>query len=106
MMTVARRNRTWTTELTSQLLEDVNRVRLTEGSANGAFRALAPRWGVAPETLSGQYYKVMRRSADKGSTPSRAIRKATSAPAVNQPDSIAGAIALLKKMGATVTINF
>lgn len=112
-MNVARRNRSWTPELCDKLYREVTTSVKDGNTASETFKKLSNAYGASPDTLSTMFYKIRhRKNAENGAKSTTRTSRAVMAFAapksgkqVTTPD-ISDAIALLKKMGANVTISF
>ena len=98
-MTVARYRRTWTPELTSKLLREVNQLTAAGKSHTEAYRILSSEWGVAPNTLSVRVWHSLQTSKTKKVAPKSSLKS-------NVSGDIENAIATLKKLGVKVTLTF
>jgi hypothetical protein len=114
-MNVARRNRSWTPELKAKFLREVTQHTDDGKTRSYAFEKLSNQYGLSPATLSTQYYKIIYKNKVRTAAPAPRNAGATmgflvpttkkSNVSVSSPD-VATAIALLKKLGANVTISF
>ncbi len=102
MMTIARRNRVWTPELASKLVNAVNKKMKNGYRVTEAFRELSPEWGAAEGTIAGVYYKN-RFKALPTVTVAKKKGKATAQP-MHTP-SVQQAIDVLRGMGFNITLT-
>lgn len=101
-MTVARRNRRWTPELSTRLVNEVSKEIKKCGGIVHAFQKVAPAWGASPATVANVYYKNRFKpiAAAKVVVKGKVNNKSAVGPSVQE------AIAVLKKLGVKVTLTF
>jgi len=103
MMTVARRNRVWTPELASKLVNAVNKKVKNGFRVTEAFRELSPEWGAAEGTIAGLYYKHRFNVLPTVTVATK--KKTKGAPQPMHTPSVQQAIDVLRGMGFNITLT-